>query len=237
MKLTKSLVIGAGVVLLLTACNPQAADVKEAKPAALDLNSEKAKLGYTIGSQMAGQLDGSKLFDEIELAALVAAFEDVAAGKEPRLTTEQMQEAQFAFQKRAQDKVNAIADQNKASGIAFLEKNAKVEGVQTTESGLQYQVLREGKGKQPSVENTVKVHYAGTLTDGTEFDSSYGRGTPTEFPVSGVIPGFSEGLQLMKEGAKYRFTIPSDSAYGVQAPQSIGPNQVLVFDVELIEVL
>jgi len=148
-----------------------------------------------------------------------------------------MQQAQFAFQQKAQEKVNEVANTNKAAGIEFMSKNASAEGVQTTESGLQYQVLREGKGAQPKAESSVKVHYAGTLTDGTEFDSSYGRGAPTEFPVNGVIPGFSEGLQLMKEGSKYRFTIPSDSAYGLQAPASIGPNQVLIFEVELIEVL
>ena len=98
-------------------------------------------------------------------------------------------------------------------------------------------MVREGKGKQPTAENSVKVHYLGTLIDASPFDSSYTRGEPTTFPVAGVIPGFSEGLQLMKEGAKYRFVIPFDQAYGMQAPASIGPNQTLIFEVELIEVL
>ena len=131
----------------------------------------------------------------------------------------------------------AVADKNQTDGDAFLANNAKVDGVKVTESGLQYQVLREGKGKSPVATDTVKVHYQGTLTDGTKFDSSYDRGAPADFPVSGVIPGFAEGLQLMQEGAKYRFTIPAAIAYGADGPPSIGPNQVLVFDVEMIEVV
>jgi len=102
---------------------------------------------------------------------------------------------------------------------------------------LQYEVLREGKGRQPTTTDTIKVHYKGTLIDGTQFDSSYDRGAPADFGVSGVIPGFGEGLQLMKEGAQYRFTIPSNIAYGEQGPATIGPNQTLVFEVELIEVV
>ena len=131
----------------------------------------------------------------------------------------------------------AVAQANKDAGAAFLVENAKQEGVKTTDSGLQYVVLREGKGSGVTATDSVKVHYAGTLIDGTEFDSSYSRGTPADFPVSGVIPGFSEGLQLMTEGAKFRFFIPSDDAYGPNGPPSIGANQVLIFEVELIEVL
>lgn len=237
MKLLKSVVVGASVVALLSACNPKPAEVEEVKPAELDLTTEKAKFGYTIGAQMAGQLKGAELFSDIELEALFAAFNDTAEGKELRLTQEQMQQVQLDFQQKAQQKSEELALANKKIGEDYLVKNAEVEGVVTTESGLQYEILREGKGKQPTAENTVKVHYAGKLIDGTEFDSSYERGSPTEFPVSGVIPGFSEGLQLMTEGGKYRFTIPSDSAYGRQAPASIGPDQVLIFEVELIEVL
>jgi len=237
MKLLKSLVIGASVVALLSACNPKPAEVEEEKPAELDMATEEAKFGYTIGAQMAGQLQAAELFGDIELEALFAAFKDTAEGKDLRLTPEQMQQVQLNFQQKAQQKAEELAGANKQAGEAYLAKNAEAEGVTTTDSGLQYEILREGKGNQPTAENTVKVHYAGTLIDGTEFDSSYGRGAPTEFPVSGVIPGFSEGLQLMKEGSKYRFTIPSDSAYGRQAPQSIGPDQVLIFEVELIEVL
>jgi len=237
MKLIKNIVVGAGVVVLLTACNPKPAEVTETKPAELDLTSEKAKLGYTIGAQMAGQLEASKLFEEIEVDALFQAFNDTLEGKDLRLTDEQMHQVQLAFQQRETDKRNAVANANQTAGVAFMEKNAQTDGVTVTESGLQYQVLREGKGAKPSAESEVRVHYTGTLIDGTEFDSSHGRGEPADFLVNGVIPGFSEGLQLMSEGSKYRFTIPSNNAYGVQAPPSIGPNQVLVFEVELIKVL
>jgi len=235
MTIISKLTFSVGVLALLSACNPK--PVAETPVKELDLTTEKAKLGYTIGSQFAGQLSGSKLLDEIELDALIAAFKDAAEGKEPRLTGEQMQQAQISFQQKAQAKVDELANANKAKGDAFLAENAKKEGVVITESGLQYEILREGKGDQPTAQSSVKVHYAGKLTDGTEFDSSYQRGTPTDFPVSGVIPGFSEGLQLMKAGAKYRFTIPSGLAYGFRAPESIGPNQALIFEVELIEVL
>ena len=238
MKLLKSVVVGASVLVLLSACNEKEVEVvEEVKPVELDLTTDKAKFGYTIGAQMAGQLQAAELFSDIELEALFAAFNDTAEGKDLRLTQEQMQQVQLDFQQKAQQKAQELADANKKAGEDYLVQNAAAEGVTATESGLQYEVLREGKGKQPTAENTVKVHYAGKLIDGTEFDSSYSRGAPTEFPVSGVIPGFSEGLQLMKEGSKYRFTIPSESAYGRNAPPSIGPDQVLIFEVELIEVL
>lgn len=235
MKFTKGIVVSAAAVAILTACNPK--PVEEVKVVELDLTTEQALLGYTIGSQMAGQLDASKLFSELDIEALITAFRDTAEGKEPRITIEQMQQAQANFQQKIEDKANEEANANKAKGDAYLVENGAKEGVITTESGLQYEVLREGKGDQPTAQGSVKVHYAGSLIDGTEFDSSYTRGTPADFPVSGVIPGFSEGLQLMKAGSKYRFVIPSDSAYGRQAPPSIGPNQALIFDVELIEVL
>ena len=174
---------------------------------------------------------------DVDIDAVVAAIRDVVGGNEPRMTIEEMQQTQAVYQQKAQAELAAIAAENQAKGDEYLAINGKAEGVVTGESGLQYTVEREGKGKQPTAEDTVKVHYAGTLIDGTEFDSSYKRGAPADFPVSGVIPGFSEGLQLMKEGAKYRFVIPAAQAYGEQGPPSIGPNQVLIFDVELIEVL
>jgi FKBP-type peptidyl-prolyl cis-trans isomerases 1 len=122
-------------------------------------------------------------------------------------------------------------------GRQYLEENAKREGVKTTASGLQYEVLQEGNGKSPKATDTVEVHYKGTLIDGTEFDSSYKRGRPATFPLNAVIPGWTEGVQLMKEGAKYRFAIPSNLAYGERGvPGVIGPNETLVFEVELLKV-
>lgn len=127
-------------------------------------------------------------------------------------------------------------EENKAAGMAFLAKNAKKPTIVTTASGLQYEILKEGTGASPSATDSVTVHYKGTTIDGTEFDSSYSRGTPATFPLNRVIAGWTEGVQLMKEGAKYRFYIPSDLAYGARgAGQAIGPNSTLIFDIELIK--
>lgn len=129
-------------------------------------------------------------------------------------------------------------EKNRAASTAFLQKNANEDGVMTTNSGLQYKILSEGDadGESPTADNVVKVHYQGQLINGTEFDSSYARGEPIEFPLSGVIAGWTEGVQLMSEGDKYRFFIPSDLAYGENGKGPIGPNEALIFDVELLEV-
>ncbi len=130
-----------------------------------------------------------------------------------------------------------MSDINLAKGEKFLEENAKKEGVVTTASGLQYKIITEGTGKSPKATDTVLVHYAGTLLSGTEFDSSYKRKEPIEFPLNRVIAGWTEGVQLMKEGAKFKFFIPSKLAYGPRgAGRDIGPNETLIFDVELLKV-
>lgn len=203
----------------------------------VDLSTDEAKLAYTIGSQIGRDLLKGEMEGELDLNAMIAALRDVAAGQDLRMTEEEMIGAQQAFQLKRQQEFAAMANQNKVAGESFLEKNKAEEGIQVTESGLQYQVVREGKGSTPTANDTVKVHYLGALIDGTPFDSSYERNQPVDFPVTGVIPGFSEGLQLMKEGAKYRFVIPASLGYGERAPDSIGPNQVLIFEVELLEVL
>ena len=241
----KKLTLGLGVIVLFSACSPKETVQAEVElPKEVDLTTQEAKLGYMIGTNMASQLDASQLFEQIDVDALIAAFKDKAEGKESRMTNEEMAQAQAAFEEKLRAEQDKVAEENrlkgeanKAKGVEYLTEQATKEGVLKTESGLQYEILREGKGDQPTAESTVKVHYSGKTIDGTEFDSSYERGAPTEFPVAGVIPGFSEGLQLMKTGAKYRLTIPSDQAYGPQAPPKIGPNQVLIFEVELIEIV
>jgi len=242
MSLTKSILLATGVAIAGTGIYATSAYSPEntahaADSSKVNMESDAAKLGYTFGMQIAGDMKRQNLQDDIDVNAMMLAFEDVFAGKDLRLTPEQMQATQTAFQQKQQQRYQAILDENKAKGDAFLAKNGKKSGVVTTESGLQYEVLREGKGAKPRENDTVKVHYTGTLIDGTKFDSSHDRGAPTEFGVTGVIPGFSEGLQLMQEGAKYRFSIPSGLAYGERGPASIGPNQALIFDVELIEVV
>ncbi|NND82354.1 MAG: FKBP-type peptidyl-prolyl cis-trans isomerase [Gammaproteobacteria bacterium] len=207
------------------------------KTADVKLDSEKAKLGYMYGIQIANDMISAGAMDELDVEAFMAAQSEVFAGKEPRMTPEEMQAVQQAYMNKQQAAAVALAAENKARGDAYLAENKVKEGVKTTDSGLQYEVLRAGKGKQPSKEGSAKVHYQGTLTDGTTFDSSYARNEPATFPVGGLIPGFTEGLLLMKEGAKYRFVIPSDIAYGERASGPIGPNEVLVFEVELLEVL
>lgn len=191
------------------------------------------KLSYAWGMAMGHQLKGMGVehlnkedFDE----AVHAAFE----GKETKLTAEEAQEVLNEYLQKLNEKKEAIA---REAGDKFLEANRKNPGVHVTDSGLQYVVEKEGEGKQPTATSEVTVHYTGKLLDGTVFDSSINRGEPATFPLNRVIPGWTEGLQLMKEGAKYTFFIPSDLAYGPAGiPNVIPPHSTLIFDVELISV-
>lgn len=243
MKVNKNIIVVGGLAALVAATYlgfgvaNQANTAGAKKDKKISLESDKAKLGYSFGARIGQDLARGGIMEEIEIDAFLAAIRDFATGSDPRMTTEEIQQAQQTFQLKQQQEYAALAGQNQSLGDAYLAANKAKEGVKTTESGLQYEIIREGKGKQPLAENTVKLHYAGKLTDDTTFDSSYDRNEPASFAVANVIPGFSEGLQLMKEGAKYRFVIPASLAYGQQGPASIGPNQVLVFEVELLEVL
>lgn len=244
MNLMKSIAVAAGLSILSTGAllgtsegTANAAKKDWSAKSKVDLSTESAKLGYTFGAQIANDMKRQNLDQDITPEAMFAAFKDVFAGIDTRMSAEAMQATQIVYQQKQQAKYQALLDENKAKSEAYLVKNAKKRGVQTTASGLQYEVVRAGKGAKPATTDSVKVHYTGTLIDGTKFDSSHDRGAPATFGVTGVIPGFSEGLQLMQEGAIYRFTIPSDMAYGEQGPASIGPNQALTFEVELIEVV
>jgi FKBP-type peptidyl-prolyl cis-trans isomerase FklB len=203
------------------------------------LESFKEKVSYIIGRDMAQNLSRQGI--ELETDAFIQGLKEVLAGEESVLNQEEtrqvMQQLQQQMAQRQQQQQQGNGEVNREEGASFLAENKKREGVKALPSGLQYQVLKEGTGKSPSRQDRVTTHYHGTLIDGTVFDSSYERGQPATFPVSGVIAGWTEALQLMQEGAKWRLFIPSDLAYGSQgAGQDIGPNTTLIFDVELLSV-
>jgi len=175
--------------------------------------------------------------DDLDSKAVALGIEDAIGKKEQKLTDEQLMEAFSALQKRAEERMAEANAKAAEAGKKFLEENAKREGVKTTASGLQYEVIKSAEGPQPTADDIVTVHYEGTLTDGTVFDSSIKRGTPIDLPVGGVIPGWVEGLQLMHVGEKYKLYIPSDLAYGEQSPSPLIPaNSVLVFELELLDI-
>ncbi len=193
------------------------------------------KISYTIGSQIGSQLknDGLAIAPEVFLTGVLDALE----GKDPKMTQEEMRDAMLALQQSIQEKAAADQAENLAKNKEFFEKNGKKEGIITTKSGLQYEVLKSGEGDKPGVSDTIVAHYHGTLLDGTVFDSSVDRGEPASFPVGRVIPGWTEALQLMSVGSKWRLYIPSDLAYGERgSPPVIQPNSALIFDVELLEI-
>jgi len=209
-----------------------AADVPE-------LAGDKEKLSYSIGMDIGGNLKRQSI--EVDPDLLAEGFKDRYGGGKTILTEEEARQAIMNFQKQQMAKqaetTKQQGEKNKAEGQKFLAGNAKKEGVKTLPSGLQYKVIAPGTGKSPTASDTVTTNYKGTLIDGTEFDSSYKRGQPATFPVSGVIPGWTEALQLMKEGAKWQLFIPPNLAYGERgAGGEIGPNAALVFEVELISV-
>lgn len=203
------------------------------------LPTEKEQASYMIGMITGKNLEPMK--DEINVDTLVKALRSSLAGEKLLLTDEQAQTIGESFGQKMQAKqiakMMADAKANQEKGDKFLAENGKKPGVVTTASGLEYQVLTEGTGAKPGPKDGVKVHYKGTLLDGKTFDSSYDRGQPAVMPLEGVIPGWSEGLQLMKVGGKTKFWIPAKLAYGEQAPPMIGPNQVLVFEVELLDIV
>lgn len=202
------------------------------------LKTQKDKVSYIIGVDIGGNLKTRSI--DVNTDLLMKGLKDGLAGNKPILSDTEIHETMTAFkeemQKKQQEEMKQLGEKNKKEGEAFLAENKKKEGVKTLPSGLQYKVITEGSGKSPKVTDTVTVNYRGTLVNGNEFDSSYKRGQPATFPVNGVIKGWTEALQLMKEGAKWQLFIPSDLAYGQNAPPQIGPNSVLIFEVELISV-
>lgn len=219
-------------VVALAGVQAQAAEIKSAD----DLKDTRTKASYALGIQAAKawKNQGADL-------AWDAYFRGILDGQDngtPLLTEAQMREAMDAFRTEVMARQEAKRQEdgvkNQAAGDAFLAANKTKQGVQTTASGLQYKVVQMGTGPKPQATDKVTVHYTGTLIDGKKFDSSVDRGQPATFPLNGVIKGWTEGLQLMPTGSKFQFYIPPDLAYGSRAPASIGPNQVLIFDVELL---
>ena len=209
-----------------------AADVPE-------LKGDREKISYSIGMDIGGNLRRGAV--EVDPDMLAKGLKDSYGGGKTLLTEDQARQAIEDFQKTLMAKkaetMQKLSEKNKADGEKFLAENAKKEGVKSLPSGLQYKEITPGKGKSPKATDTVTTHYKGTLIDGTEFDSSYKRGEPATFPVSGVISGWTEALQLMKEGAKWQLFIPPNLAYGEKgAGRDIGPNATLIFEVELISV-
>jgi FKBP-type peptidyl-prolyl cis-trans isomerase FklB len=204
-----------------------------------ELKNDKEKLSYSIGMDIGGNLKQGSV--EVDPDMLAKGLKDSYGGGKTILTEDQARQAIADFQKTQMAKqaetTQKLSEKNKADGEKFLAENGKKEGVKTLPSGLQYKEITPGKGKSPKTTDTVTTHYKGTLIDGKEFDSSYKRGQPATFQVSGVIPGWTEALQLMKEGAKWQLFVPHNLAYGERgAGREIGPNATLIFEVELVSV-
>lgn len=237
------LAISLAATALIAGCakkdDKSAADATAAASTDASLQSDAQKFGYAIGVDLGKSLQPVK--DDTDLAALKAGLDDAFAGNAPKMDDAAREEIKNTVAKKMQERQakerEEQATKNKDEGAKFLEENGKRDGVKTTKSGLQYEVLTEGKGAHPKATDTVTVHYKGTLINGEEFDSSYSRGQPVSFPLNNVIPGWTEGVQLMTPGSKYKFYIPSDLGYGERgAGVKIGPNQVLVFEVELLSI-
>ena len=195
------------------------------------------KTSYGIGLQMGNQLK-SEFFEGLEIEAVITGLRDSMTASALKVPPEELQEAFKIMNERIQSQQAKAEESQGAEGVAFLTENAKREEITVTKSGLQYEVITQGSGRQPSANSTVRTHYHGTLINGKVFDSSYDRGQPAEFPVNGVIAGWTEALQMMKEGSKWKLYLPHNLAYGERgAGGDIGPYQALIFDVELLEIV
>ncbi|UJF22854.1 FKBP-type peptidyl-prolyl cis-trans isomerase [Shewanella sp. OMA3-2] len=239
MKSIYKLSLVALAVVGLTACNQEEAVAKK-----VELTTEAQKEAYSVGASIGKYMSGhikeqEELGFAVDRTLIIQGFSDGLVDTTD-LTEEEMQTVLQGLDQKLNDKrleqAETLAAKAIEEGQKFLSDNKAKAGVVTTESGLQYEVLTAGEGDKPAAEDTVEVHYRGTLTDGTEFDSSYTRGEPAKFPLNRVIPGWTEGVQLMSVGAKYKFVIPAELAYGDRDTGTIPANSTLVFEVELISI-
>jgi len=247
----KSLLLAMASVISLSACQKEQASTPAATEQATQMTKEQLQqlpenqqqayaLGENMGKYVTTQTEQYQQFGlEFDVEKTKEGFLAAISGNSilsDEEATKLLQALQMQAQQKQQEFAAAEGQKNKEAGLAYLEENKKREGVMVTESGIQYEVLTQGDGAKPVAEDTVKVHYHGTLIDGTVFDSSVERGEPTSFPLNRVIAGWTEGVQLMNVGSKYRFHIPSELAYGARATGKIQPHSTLVFDVELLAI-
>ncbi len=231
-------------VVGLTACNQEKVETATTTAPEIKLETVAQKQSYSVGASLGKYIsehikEQEALGLQVDRNLVVQGF-DSGLNDSLKLTEEEMQTVLQALDENLREKREAqaaeLAEKSQAEGKAFLEANKAKKGVVTTESGLQYEVLQQGEGEKPSAEDTVEVHYVGTLIDGTQFDSSIDRGQPAKFPLNRVIPGWTEGVQLMPVGSKYKFVIPAELAYGNRDTGSIPANSTLVFEVELLSI-
>lgn len=240
MRFNTKLSMVAVALLALTACNKEQAAAPTPK-----MDTEQAQQAYSLGVSAGRYLQSTieeynKINVDLNAQLILKGVQDGIAGKSD-VSEDDIQRLLTALDETYRNEQIKLAEaasaSAKAAGQAYLANNAGKDGVMVTDSGLQYEVLQAAEGPKPTANDTVRVHYTGTLTDGTKFDSSVDRGEPVEFPLNRVIPGWTEGVQLMSVGSKFRFTIPSELAYGERDMGTIPPNSVLVFEVELLDII
>ena len=206
---------------------------------AQDLSTEKGKLSYAVGWDLGADI--SRRSTDFDVEALIQAIRDTAAGGEPKVAPEEMRTLLAALQEKVRQEqleaFQALAEENQSKSETFLEENKGKTGIVVMPSGVQYRVIEEGEGPRPQLESMVRVHYRGSKMDGREFDSSFARGVPEEFTVNAVLQGWQEVLPLMKQGSTWQIFVPPELAFGQRGNPPVGPNEALMFDLKLIEII